>query len=411
MPVCPVCFEDAESVEYATMHNHSWKNHACDGHGLCWRCLAQHVEIQLLEGRYNVRCPGAAGCSYRLVSLDVGRALDVLEREDGKEEVVGTLRLRYEQLRSDCHQHRLRELLKKSQGANEAWLLTRVQPCPRCLTLVRKETGCSHVFCRCGSDFCFPCGAPPGGCICSQMRRPGGSKVVFAAWLRSADESRVEWLWDYRGLVDDNDDDGDEEVEQERLLTTLQFYLWLASAPVPSPLKPLPEPVAVPASTAPPALVEKLPEIRWKKSERKVVAEAEPGGFPGGGLRLHLLRPGRRGRLGEVLPPRAAEAVARLCLAAPEPADGSLPRKASALERGEGLAKGWGLSARLCASSPTPAVCIRCSASAAGGAAQRGGTQAAKASPTAAGPGIRGLAKPIGFTHFETQVWVSLAHV
>ncbi|CAJ1395286.1 unnamed protein product [Effrenium voratum] len=273
MPVCPVCFEDAESVEYATMHNHSWKNHACDGHGLCWRCLAQHVEIQLLEGRYNVRCPGAAGCSYRLVSLDVGRALDVLEREDGKEEVVGTLRLRYEQLRSDCHQHRLRELLKKSQGANEAWLLTRVQPCPRCLTLVRKETGCSHVFCRCGSDFCFPCGAPPGGCICSQMRRPGGSKVVFAAWLRSADESRVEWLWDYRGLVDDNDDDGDEEVEQERLLTTLQFYLWLASAPVPSPLKPLPEPVAVPASTAPPALVEKLPEIRWKKSERKVVAE------------------------------------------------------------------------------------------------------------------------------------------
>ncbi|CAJ1395288.1 unnamed protein product [Effrenium voratum] len=215
MPVCPVCFEDAESVEYATMHNHSWKNHACDGHGLCWRCLAQHVEIQLLEGRYNVRCPGAAGCSYRLVSLDVGRALDVLEREDGKEEVVGTLRLRYEQLRSDCHQHRLRELLKKSQGANEAWLLTRVQPCPRCLTLVRKETGCSHVFCRCGSDFCFPCGAPPGGCICSQMRRPGGSKVVFAAWLRSADESRVEWLWDYRGLVDDNDDDGDEEVEQE----------------------------------------------------------------------------------------------------------------------------------------------------------------------------------------------------
>ena len=45
--------------------------------------------------------------------------------------------------------------------------------------------------------------------------------------------------------------------------------------------------------------------------------------------------------------------------------------------------EGWGqktlrrgLSARLCASSPTPAVCIRCSASAAGGAAQRGGTQA-----------------------------------
>ncbi|CAJ1416821.1 unnamed protein product [Effrenium voratum] len=55
-------------------------------------------------------------------------------------------------------------------------------------------------------------------------------------------------------------------MSAERLLTTLQFYLWLASAPVP-------EPVAVPASTAPPALVEKLPEIRWKKSERKVVAE------------------------------------------------------------------------------------------------------------------------------------------
>ena len=44
----------------------------------------------------------------------------------------------------------------------------------------------------------------------------------------------------------------------------------------PVPFRPTqlrPEP-AVPASTAPPALVEKLPEIRWKKSERKVVAEA-----------------------------------------------------------------------------------------------------------------------------------------
>ena len=45
-----------------------------------------------LAGWPLARCPGAAGCSYRLVSLDVGRALDVLEREDGKEEVVGTLR-------------------------------------------------------------------------------------------------------------------------------------------------------------------------------------------------------------------------------------------------------------------------------------------------------------------------------
>lgn len=34
-----------------------------------------------------------------------------------------------------------------------------IKPCPRCLTLVSKEGGCSHMKCRCGCDWCWICGA------------------------------------------------------------------------------------------------------------------------------------------------------------------------------------------------------------------------------------------------------------
>lgn len=32
------------------------------------------------------------------------------------------------------------------------------QKCPRCSIYVQKISGCIHVFCRCGCDFCYSCG-------------------------------------------------------------------------------------------------------------------------------------------------------------------------------------------------------------------------------------------------------------
>lgn len=32
------------------------------------------------------------------------------------------------------------------------------QQCRKCLTIVEKTMGCSHIRCLCGFDFCFECG-------------------------------------------------------------------------------------------------------------------------------------------------------------------------------------------------------------------------------------------------------------
>lgn len=220
---CPICFEVPEAsqiMSYATMSNHSWQNSTrCNAHGICRSCMGRYVEIQILEeGHFNPRCPGER-CSYRLVPLDVPRAL---ERSARGEETWQ----KFEQLRSECHAGRLKELLSEQGPAlATAWLLSECQPCPRCLTLVRREEGCLHVFCRCGCDFCFGCGGPdPEGCICPYMEKT--REVVFAAWLRTSPESPVEWLWESRARV---------EEDQERFLSSLHFFLWMAGAEVEAP--------------------------------------------------------------------------------------------------------------------------------------------------------------------------------
>jgi hypothetical protein len=40
------------------------------------------------------------------------------------------------------------------------------QACPRCFVIIRKETGCNQIQCRCGTGFCYGCGAPSGSCCC-----------------------------------------------------------------------------------------------------------------------------------------------------------------------------------------------------------------------------------------------------
>ncbi|CAJ1400491.1 unnamed protein product [Effrenium voratum] len=247
--VCPICFEEpAEAVQYATMHNHSWQNRPCDGHGICWPCLRRHAEIQILhEGRFSLRCPGDEACNYRLIPLDVDRALESSELQ---EDALG----RYEQLRSECHQQRLQELLEaKERDASEAWLLEASQPCPQCLALVRRDAGCLHVFCRCGCDFCFACGGPSVECICPFIEKDDNEELIFAAWLRSSEESPYEWLWDFRAAQ--AKDDG-------KLLTSLHFWLWMAYLPVPLPWE-APQPDV--EGWASPAVAE-LPAIQWRKA-------------------------------------------------------------------------------------------------------------------------------------------------
>lgn len=226
---CPVCFEiedpnlrESRKVTYARVSNHSWSNsNRCDGHSLCWSCLAKYVEIQVMErGKANVRCPGL-GCSYRLLPEDVARAV---ETSQGKKSVLERL----DALQSQRGEERLRELVHEAlRDRSSSWLLEESQPCPRCLVLARRETGCNSVVCRCGTNFCFRCGGPfdDGCCLCGWLDRHEG-EVAFAAWLRWSEASPCAWLWDWHEP---------DESESARFVNTLGFWLWLAGAWVQPP--------------------------------------------------------------------------------------------------------------------------------------------------------------------------------
>eukprot|EP00403_Amphidinium_massartii_P019757 CAMPEP_0178431096 /NCGR_PEP_ID=MMETSP0689_2-20121128/31662_1 /TAXON_ID=160604 /ORGANISM="Amphidinium massartii, Strain CS-259" /LENGTH=363 /DNA_ID=CAMNT_0020052979 /DNA_START=122 /DNA_END=1213 /DNA_ORIENTATION=- len=222
---CPICLEVPSSssakVVYATASNHSWSNTAsrCDGHDICLSCLTKHIEVQVLsEGRSNIRCPGI-GCKYHLLQQDIEQA--------GPEAKVLEV---WKQLREQSCQERLWEAVNdaaKKDSAAARWVVQHCQPCPTCFTLARKEQGCNHIVCRCGTDFCFACGAPhAAGCICHYLDaacRDGD--LYFAAWLRSAFESpeSCEWLWEeLRPEV--------EEDENGLMDRVLAVWLWAAGA-------------------------------------------------------------------------------------------------------------------------------------------------------------------------------------
>eukprot|EP00437_Effrenium_voratum_P006438 CAMPEP_0181430612 /NCGR_PEP_ID=MMETSP1110-20121109/17813_1 /TAXON_ID=174948 /ORGANISM="Symbiodinium sp., Strain CCMP421" /LENGTH=353 /DNA_ID=CAMNT_0023553933 /DNA_START=259 /DNA_END=1323 /DNA_ORIENTATION=- len=104
------------------MSNHSWRNQHCDAHGICWKCLNRYVEMQILEeGRFNLKCPGI-GCSYRLLPLDVERALEASEPERKQAALE-----RYGSMRSASHGQRLREVALGTAGPSERWLLEECQ--------------------------------------------------------------------------------------------------------------------------------------------------------------------------------------------------------------------------------------------------------------------------------------------
>ncbi|CAE7719117.1 lplA [Symbiodinium sp. CCMP2592] len=231
------------------MHNHSWSNRSCDAHGICWKCLNRFVEVQILEeGRFNIKCPGI-GCNYRLLPLDVERALEASEPE--RQQVALK---RYSSMRSGSHGQRLREVVLGSAGPSERWLLEECQACPQCLSLVRREDGCLHVFCRCGCDFCAGCGSPKR-CLCSQLEKD--RDILFAAWLRIAPESPAAWLRDLRC-----------DRPEEHLLTSLGFFLWMAYLPVDLPwTRALEEPE------------HSLPPVRWRSSHWEGISEDEDWAF------------------------------------------------------------------------------------------------------------------------------------
>lgn len=224
---CPVCFEtvgDHWSTHKAWYHyenNHSWSNSTCDCHDICWSCLSKHIETQVLdEGKCSIRCPGI-GCCYHLLEKDVEYAM---WGSEVNREVLDT----WARLRSQSCQDRLKEMVFGACSDESAdWLLAECQPCPQCFVLSRRETGCDHIVCRCGCDFCFGCGAPSGehclcGRLCPEVAHGG---IFFAAWLRSSYKSPCDWLWESSYA--------EEEEGPSSFMSTLGFWLWIAGAQIP----------------------------------------------------------------------------------------------------------------------------------------------------------------------------------
>jgi len=68
------------------------------------------------------------------------------------------------------------------------WAVGSCQACPHCLVIVRKETGCNHIQCRCGGSFCYGCGAPDHPdlskqCLCKSSRAISNK---FCLWLQES---------------------------------------------------------------------------------------------------------------------------------------------------------------------------------------------------------------------------------
>lgn len=182
---CPICMEvpelGDESIGYSAVSTHSWENYdRCDGHGICRTCLRRYVEIKILDdGMSNVRCPGER-CAYQLLPHDIDAALVNSQHQSRAKEM-------YEKLRNEHGGLRLQMLLASAlKNEEESWVWRECQACPRCFVLVRRETGCNHLACRCGSHFCFVCGGQlhdwdAQGCCCDEFNLHKGKGRAFLA--------------------------------------------------------------------------------------------------------------------------------------------------------------------------------------------------------------------------------------
>jgi len=197
-PTCGICLEVITvPFRFAKVENESWQSSGCTAHRFCKPCLRAYVRHQIEEGAWNVCCPGG-NCAYRLLDLDVRKLL-------GNEDDTATY-ARFQALRSADFTAHLRSLLglqgsssrevlalRHSSGVHsstfESWAASCCQACPRCFVVIRKETGCNKVQCRCGTAFCFGCGAAysaplneMGRCVCARVGEWGEQ---LGRWLRA----------------------------------------------------------------------------------------------------------------------------------------------------------------------------------------------------------------------------------
>lgn len=148
---CAVCFENALPVN---------NMHKC-AVDVCIHCATAHCNVALDDGAWNLSC---AGCSRELTEKEV--------------KVIGfTLSRRLQEVRDASRQKHLVDLFDRAPDLLEWAQAGNAQVCPNCSKLVQKSSGCAHMTCKCGKEFCYGCG---GAYPCTNhCQRAGTPKLNF----------------------------------------------------------------------------------------------------------------------------------------------------------------------------------------------------------------------------------------
>ncbi|CAG8591784.1 18443_t:CDS:2 [Gigaspora margarita] len=188
---CSVCCEDYTTVQLISS--------VCNHNDLCSTCIKRHIEAELNTkgSEILVRCPKSR-CSIELTYDDVKRLApkELFDRYDtlllraairklpdfrwckaakcgsGQEHTTGDNLpiITCEACGAkSCFTHDVpwhrgltcdefsEQLQTKDYTANRAYYERHTKPCPRCKMSIEKNSGCDHMSCRCGYEFCWLC--------------------------------------------------------------------------------------------------------------------------------------------------------------------------------------------------------------------------------------------------------------
>jgi hypothetical protein len=119
-------------------------------HPYCQQCIGMYIATRIDEGVAAMPCPHP-GCHTAIDETVMRRLVRSGWLADSK-----ITRLR--ELRNVDRAARLRSIIS-GNDAFARWARTNTQSCPHCLAVIQRNTGCSHMTCTCGGEFCYHCGA------------------------------------------------------------------------------------------------------------------------------------------------------------------------------------------------------------------------------------------------------------
>ena len=174
MGECPIC-EVRQVLVHSVLElypRESFRKQVCQ-HLFCLECVKSWVAARISDNTCVVRCP-AFGCPCVLYYDDIDR----LNAPELSQKYRCLLALSY----------RGRDWTQED-SAFRAWLEANAKQCPSCSVLITRSSGCNHVTCTCGVNFCYACGAVICACLRSPSPRRRDRSVSPGAGWHRADRS------------------------------------------------------------------------------------------------------------------------------------------------------------------------------------------------------------------------------